>query len=115
MTLPKRVRSLSWTSQPRSMSANRNVRRGASSSPPTLGERAHPRHLRSGPYDIGVTRARRLDGGCRVIGQSQFLEATVAVVRELGYRAPKDGLIGAIGPLEGGAFIAAGSGHGPDQ
>jgi hypothetical protein len=54
------------------MSANRNVRRGCPSRPPTIDERADVLDLRSGPYDIGVTRARGLDGGCRVIGQSQI-------------------------------------------
>jgi hypothetical protein len=48
------------------------VRRGGPSRPPTMGERADALHLRSGPYDIGVTRARGLDGGCRLIGQSQI-------------------------------------------
>src|SRR5664280_243943 len=61
-TVPSDVSSLSSTSQPRSMSANRNVRRGEPSRPPTIGERVDARHLRSGPYDIGVTRARKLDG-----------------------------------------------------
>ena len=71
-TVPSRVSSLSSTSQPRAMSANRNVRRGGPSRPPTINERADALHLRSGPYDIGVTRARELDCGCRVIGQSQI-------------------------------------------
>jgi len=71
-TVPSRVSSLSWTSHPRAMSANRNVRRGGPSRPPTIGERADALLLRSGPYDIGVTRARGLDRGRRVIGQSQI-------------------------------------------
>ena len=70
-TVPSRVSSLSWTSHPRAMSANRNVRRGGSSRPPTIGERADALHLRSGPYDIGVTRAEARRG-CRVIGQPQI-------------------------------------------
>lgn len=78
-TVPSGVWSLSWTSQPRSMSANRNVRRGGPSGPPTIGERADARHLRSGPYDMSVTRARGLDGGCRVIGQSQIPGPTIAL------------------------------------
>jgi hypothetical protein len=42
------------------------VRRGGPSRPPTIDERADALHLRSGPYDIGFTRARELDRGCRV-------------------------------------------------
>ncbi len=72
-TVPSGVSSLSWTSHPRAMSANRNVRRGGMTGPPTTGERADVPHLRRGPYDIGLTRARRLDGGCLVVGQSQIL------------------------------------------
>lgn len=44
------------------LSANRNVRRGGPSRPPTIDERTDALHLRSGPYYIGVTRARGLDG-----------------------------------------------------
>ena len=61
-SFPSRISSLSSTSQPRAMSANRNVRRGGPSRPPTIAERAEARHLWSSPYDIGVTRARGLDG-----------------------------------------------------
>src|SRR5665811_770712 len=39
-TVPSDVSSLSSTSQPRLISANRNVRRGGPSRPPTIGERA---------------------------------------------------------------------------
>lgn len=42
------------------------------SRPPTIGGCAEALRLRNGPYDIGVTRAQRLDGACRLVGQSQI-------------------------------------------